>query len=338
MTPFVDILILNYNGWRDTIECLESVLRMDYPSYRIVLCDNGSSDDSLEHIRRWANGDLAPERRPGMARVIEGCVSPPLPKPIPLAEVGISSPADVAQSRLVLFPVGHNGGFAAGNNAGIRLSQADGRAAYLWLLNNDTVVAPDALSQLVGVAERDPRIGVVGGTMLHYGAADRVQFGAGGVVRLATGAVTRINQQDVPRSNIDPASDDFNFVCGGCLLVRVGTLDAAGLLDERFFMYAEDSDLCLRITSRGFTLAYAADAYVWHKGGASSIVGSPFNDYQNVRSSLLLVHKWRPRHVPLALAYWMYRAVAPKIWRRQWPRLAAVLRAYRDAIRDMQSV
>ena len=243
-------------------------------------------------------------------------------KPVAFAEVR-DDRAISGEVRVVMMPLERNGGFAAGNNAGIRFSRRDGRAQYVWLLNNDTVVAANALSGLVRAAEADDTLGAVGGTMLYYADPSVVQFAPGGTVRLSTGAMA--------------ATREFNFICGGCLLVRSKVFDEIGLLDERFFVYAEDSDFCLRIGDGGWKMGYAPDAIVWHKGGGTTVNGSPFHDYHNVRSSLLLVHKWRPASVPVALGYWMYRAVAPKILRGQWRRLPAVMRAYADALRYMRS-
>jgi GT2 family glycosyltransferase len=337
MTPLVDIVLLNYNGWRHTIECLESVFRLERASYRVLLVDNGSTDDSLDRIRAWANGALTADVDDRIAPEIRRHVVPPVPKPIAYSETERAEADPAADAPLVILALGRNGGFAFGNNAGMRFSRRQRRAEYLWLLNNDTVVAPDALAELVRVAESQDRIGAVGGSMLHYDAPEVVQFGSGATVQLTTGAVTRVNQGGVRRAAIDAAADDFNFVCGGCLLVRAAAVDAIGFLDERFFIYAEDSDYCLRISNGGWKMAYAANAFVWHKGGGTMSNGSPFHDYHNLRSSLLLVHKWRRRRVPIALAYWLYRAVAPKIWRRQWHRLPAVARAYSDAVRYMRS-
>src|SRR5262249_7637408 len=154
----------------------------------------------------------------------------------------------------------------------------DGRAAFAWLLNNDTIVAPDSLAALVREAERDPQCGAVGGTMLHYYTPDVVQLASGATVSLVTGAVTRLHQGGIPRSELSSTANDYNFVCGGCLLVRREAVDAIGLFDERFFMYGEDADYCLRLTKGGWRIAYAADALVWHKGGGTAIAGSPVHD------------------------------------------------------------
>src|SRR5215216_1455804 len=79
--PRVHILLLNFNGWRDTLECLESVLRLDYPDFRVIVCDNGSSDGSVDRITAWAEGsEPAPKSDiPSLARLVD----PPIGKPVP---------------------------------------------------------------------------------------------------------------------------------------------------------------------------------------------------------------------------------------------------------------
>ncbi|MBA3889498.1 MAG: glycosyltransferase, partial [Gemmatimonadaceae bacterium] len=323
------VLILNYNGWRDTITCLESVLRLDYPDFRVVVCDNASSDGSVEEIVAWAEG-----RRPA---VVPGPNLPvaiaPVEKPVAWvvldraeAEQGNASGVSPA---LTVIRTGDNRGFAAGNNVGLRHVLAMGTSDHVWLLNNDTVTAPDALRHLVAEAEHDPLTGAVGGTLLELHDPERVQLMAGGTVAFwgslssQTGAGTSRN---APRPR--PALD---FISGGCLLVRTAAVRAAGLLDERFFMYGEDADWSRRIVAAGYRLSYAPAAEVWHKGGGTAGHRSPLHDYHSVRSSLLYVHKHRPRGFRVAAAYCVYRCLLPKIVRGQWARARAVRRAFRDA-------
>ena len=120
----VTIILLNWNGKEDTIECLESLKHITYPNYEILLVDNGSTDGSVECFR---------ERYPGM-EIIEN---------------------------------GENLGFAEGNNVGIRRAMDEG-ADYVLLLNNDTVVDPEFLGELVKVGESDPKIGIVGPKICYY--------------------------------------------------------------------------------------------------------------------------------------------------------------------------
>jgi GT2 family glycosyltransferase len=336
MNPLVDIVILNHNTAGHTIECLESVMRMDYPSFRVILCDNRSTDDSLERLRAWLSGRSAFDPSPVPERFQE-LVSPPVAKPIPFVEAQVGSPMDIGDASVVILRLDRNAGFAGGNNPALDLSLRDGRAAFAWILNNDVVVARDALTRLVEVAETDARIAAVGATLLEYHAPDTVQAASGGTVSCWTGRVTSSHQLGVAHEALDRSSTEYNFVSCCSLLARREALAAIGLLDERFFIYAEDGDFSLRMSHAGWRLAYAPDALVWHKGSATTVRGSPFNDYHQVRSSLLFVHKWARGRMPVAFAYWCYRGLGPKLMRRQWSRVAAVCRAFADVFREIRA-
>jgi GT2 family glycosyltransferase len=113
----VAVALLNYNGWRYTLECVESLGHLDYPRWYAVVVDNGSTDDSEERIRAWARGEVKVEsayvRKPGWG------------KPVQLAEYEGEPPEEQvmegeAGAKLVLIRLSENRGFAAGNNFAIR--------------------------------------------------------------------------------------------------------------------------------------------------------------------------------------------------------------------------
>jgi GT2 family glycosyltransferase len=138
MYPLTYILILNWNGWRDTIECLESVLRINYPNYRVIVCDNKSTDNSYDNIKGWAHGYLSVHTTE--SNPLRGLSFPPIPKPVPyeeydhlLAEKG-GKPQE--SEKLILIQNGDNLGFAGGNNVGLRYAMARADFEYIWLLNN----------------------------------------------------------------------------------------------------------------------------------------------------------------------------------------------------------
>jgi GT2 family glycosyltransferase len=332
MQPLVDIVLLNHNTWRHTIECLESVLRSDYPRFRVIISDNLSTNDSLERIRAWLSG-IETFDASAVPFPMRDCVAPPVAKPIAFVEGDAGAAFDTGRAPVVILRGASNAGFAGGNNAALNLILAERRAAFAWILNNDTVVAPDCLSRMVETITADDRIGAVGNTILEYGAPEVVQVASGGTISCTTGRVVRANQSGVARSSVDQHSTDYNFVTCCSLLARCTAFESAGLLDERFFIYTEDGDFGLRLSAAGWKLGYAAAAVIWHKGSTTTVSGSPFNDYHHIRSCLLFVHKWRPARLPAAFAYWLYRGLAPKLVRRQWTRAEAVIRAFRDAIR-----
>lgn len=320
--PPVHILLVNYNGCRDTLECLESLFRLDYPDFRVIVCDNGSTDDSVEHLQRWANGrELS---TPPDVLALRHLAEPPVAKPVRYviygraeAERGGTAGAD---APLIVVCTGDNLGFAGGNNVGLRYLRARNQTGLVWILNNDTIVESSTLRELVTELDRNPPLAAVGGTLFWYDRPDTVQVAGGWCVSLWNGFSR-------PRAGNHAR---FDFISGACILVRLEVLDTVGLLDERYFLYSEEVDWCLRMRRWGLELGYAENARVWHKEGRTMRRQGDWWDYYSVRSSLLLVHKFRPARVPVALMWSIYRCVLPKIARGQWRRLRAVIRAYGD--------
>lgn len=328
----VSILVLNWNGWRDTIECLESVLHLDYPSWNAVVCDNASTDDSIARIREWASGarDVGFEGPEPLRHL----VAPQAKRPIGVTELSREQAergeAAFAHRGLVIVRNSENSGFAAGNNVGLRHIQSVGVARYVWILNNDTVVAPSSLTKLVSTAASTERVGAVGATIYEYFAPTDVQHAAGGGFGPWHSLGTTPKSVGSRASAAGGVEADIDYITGASVLIPLETIARVGLISDEYFMYGEDVDYSLRIRQAGLKLLYAAAAQVWHKGGAAIGHGSPRHDYYAVRNALHLVAKYHPRMTPLSLTYLFYRVVLPKLARGQWSRLAIVARAYRD--------
>jgi GT2 family glycosyltransferase len=147
-SPLVAISILNWNGWRDTLECLESVRRLDYPNYLTVVVDNGSWDDSAERIKAWAHENL------GAGHVLADYAQEiAFQGGDPQTEQALEYAPSPA--RLALIRNEENLGFPGGNNVSIHYALKRPRAAdYVFPLNNDTAVEEDCLTHLVGAAQK----------------------------------------------------------------------------------------------------------------------------------------------------------------------------------------
>ncbi|MGQ9550280.1 MAG: glycosyltransferase family 2 protein, partial [Roseiflexus sp.] len=156
---------------------------------------------------------------------------------------------------------GANLGFAAGNNIGLQYALRHGYD-YALLLNNDTEVAPDFLTRLIDVAVSDPTIGAVGPTITYYERPDLI-WSAGGMIDWRYG-ITRMRANEVD-SRQHHESVDVDFVTGCALLVKRAVLERAGLLDERFFMYFEETEWCVRIRRAGFRIVHVPQSRVLHK-------------------------------------------------------------------------
>ena len=309
----VAIILLNWNGWQDTVECLESLLRLEYPSFRILVCDNGSSDDSIHEIKTWA------ERRNLSHAVCQRAE----------AEAGGTPAAD---TLLTIISNDENLGFAGGNNIGLRYVMARSEADYCWLLNNDTVVEPDALTHLVARMEHQPDVGICGSTIRLYHDRNRIQALGGGHYCRWIGLPWHYGRFTQGDKDIDQMQAEawMNYVEGASMLVSRQFLDEVGLLCEDYFLYFEEADWAIRAKGR-FKLGYAAQSIVYHKVGGS--IGTSSNpakmsytsDYFNIRNRLLFTRRFYPSALPTVRLV-IFGAMLLRLCLGKWKRAAMVFR------------
>jgi GT2 family glycosyltransferase len=315
-------IVVNYNGWRDTVECLDSLLRSDYADLRILVCDNASTDNSVDAILAWAGttrGEAAGDAKP--LRLVV-CTAGEL-----------STPGDERDAaRVVLVRSGSNLGFAGANNIALRYAVRRDPHAYALLINNDAIMAPNAIREMVAHAESRDNVGAVGATVLRYDRPDRVETLAGARFNRLHGLV-EWNHVDMARAAQRPDAVDIDFIAGCCLMVPCSTVARIGFMDEGYFLYGEDADWCLRMRRAGLTLTYCPSAEIWHKGGGTVVYRSPLHDYYAVRGTLMVLHKHFPLMLPIALVHALLRFLFPKLLRGEWDRLRAAARGYRDFIR-----
>jgi GT2 family glycosyltransferase len=332
----VYVVLVNWNGWRDTIECLESLFRSRYsPSFRVVVCDNASTDGSLDKIRDWATGRVKVERNAGDALAM--FVLPPVAKPIPhvvRSRIEAEQPAAVgsADALLTLIDVGVNLGFAGGCNVGMRYALRDAGCGYVWLLNNDTVVDPDALNAVVRRLRARPDAGQCGSRILSFSAPSLVQARGGERYNRWLASSRPIGAGRPAAEHVDAATveRDMSYVAGASLCVTRAFIEQVGLLDESYFLYGEELDWLARARGR-FALAYAHDSIVYHKEGStigSSRDGasrSALSDYYMVRSRVRFTWKHARLALPTVVLGVLVAGIN-RIRRRQLDRALAILR------------
>ena len=169
--------------------------------------------------------------------------------------------------ELTILENARNLGYAGGNNAGIRVARTRG-ADYVQIVNSDTEMTPDLLSELVRVAESDPRIAVVGPRNLLLEEPSRL-WGAYGELTYGPFVVRNAGERALDGSQWQVVRD-VDSVIGNGYLWRCSALDAVGLLDEELFGYHEDLDWSVRARRAGYRVVYAGTAAILHKGGSSS--------------------------------------------------------------------
>jgi GT2 family glycosyltransferase len=288
--PLVYIVIVNFHGWQDTLECLASLEKLSYRNYKIVVVDNASQDDSMKILRQH-------------------------------------------YSNLMLIESKKNLGFAGANNVGIREAQRQG-ANYIWLLNNDTVVDPYALTALVEKMEDDKTIGMCGSSLIYYANRTYLQARAGGTYHKWTGATFHVGEDEEVSKTVEVTTVEANldYLVGASILVRVSLIEQIGLLPEHYFLYYEDVDWGLRAKALS-RLGYAPDSKVYHKVGSS--IGTTQDqknnekrfrsEYYSVRSRLLLTRTFYPYALPSVYAS-LWLRVLIRLVRGEWMRVKTLTR------------
>lgn len=282
----VAIVVLNYNGYLDTMQCLGSLGRASYKNMETIVVDNASTDSSFEQIHRYLSNL-------GIAHV---CVD----------ENAIGQCKDLPQ-RVFLVQASENRGYAAGNNVGIRLA-VQRRAEYVLILNNDTLVDEAFLEPLVHYADTYERVGAVGPMIIDSDnnitrvCARRRPVAGDFFFRLGIGRKILPNNRWIRRHTYSGEYDfdepmEVDVLSGACLLLKGSALEKTGLLDENTFLYLEEFILHERLRSVGLTSAVVPASRIVHKEG-QTIAKIPSKAAQAAQERSLRYYWTQYRHYP----------------------------------------
>jgi GT2 family glycosyltransferase len=234
----LSIIIVNYNTYTLTKQTIESIIQKKHPfQYEIILVDNASIDGSIENLQKEFN-DL------------------------------------ILQGILQIFINEANLGFAKANNIGMRIA----KGKYILLLNSDTVVKDDCLEKCLAEMEKDTNIGALGCKVVlsdgHFDHACKRGFPTPKaslyyLLKLYKKDPIKYGQYDALHLHEDEVGE-VDCLMGAFMLMRKDVLNEVGLLDEDFFMYGEDIDLCYRIKEGGYKILYYPKAQIIHYKGGSS--------------------------------------------------------------------
>ena len=291
----VCIVLVNFNGHDDTVECLESVLKSNHTNFQVVVVDNSDSESSLYQLEQWAKGNGHP-----IQTKFPEIVFPEERKPVPFrifSEDELLQVDHRVEERILFVRSKKNRGFAAGNNIAIRYFTAINQFDFLWLLNNDTVIRKDTLSALSDCANSlKPGVGILGGKLLQYYNPERLQA-LGGIYYKWFGKMREIGSDNLDRGQWDQATFRLDYIIGASMFVRKEFIQSVGPMEEDYFLYFEELDWALRGKRKEWKLAFCPKAIVYHKLGASTGSQksvSEISDFYFVRNRILIARKFFP--------------------------------------------
>lgn len=192
----------------------------------------------------------------------------------------------------------NNAGYAGNNNVGIRAAIVQG-AEWVFVLNEDTILAPDCITHMVSIGESSPDIGIVGPMVYHYDEPSVIQSAGGNMD--PWWFPSHIGKNEVDQGQF-PAPRPVDWISGCAIMVRGTTIAQIGQLDERFFYYWEETEWCLRARVNGWRIIHVPQAKLWHKGVQRDYRPAPYVTYYSTRNRFLMLSKHR---APLYIRFYV---------------------------------
>lgn len=269
----VFIVVLNWNRFEETRDCLNSLKKMIVPvdvELSVIVVDNNSQDGSIKKLQDLKIKDL----------------------------------------NINFLENKENLGYAGGNNTGMCYALEHG-AEWVTVLNNDTRVAEDLLQNLMEAGKKYKHVGIISpkiyfekGFEYHkkYKKSElgKVIWYAGGKIDWDNVYGSNMGVDEVDMGQFEKVQE-IDFATGACMFINAKALSDIGLFNESYFLYMEDDELSIRIKEAGYRIIYYPKGMLWHKVAQSSKIGSGLNDYFLSRNRMLFGMKYAKFRTKLAL-------------------------------------
>lgn len=298
MEPAVCIIILNWNCYEVTRDCLNSLSSIAYTNFKVIVVDNGSHDASIDKLKN-----------------------------------------EFSDTFLDCVELEVNHGFTGGNNIGIEYALEKYAPDYYLLLNNDTVVDKFFLKEMIEPFLNNPDCFAVVPKIYYYDQKEILWF-AGGHVNRLTGLAKQYGRHKIDTDKYNHQKK-ITFMNGCASLISKEAITELGLLDDRFFIYSEDTDYSLRILESNHSIIYAPKAFLYHKVSyaSESNRGKWFVFYLATRNIIFLQKKHLPKFlIPVfAIAFgvrWVMYLTLKLTVLRDFKSVRAIYQGVEDGIRN----
>ncbi len=261
----LSIVLLNWNGHEDTVECLNSLKNLNYDDFNIYLVDNNSQRNSVEYIIDYLeNQDYYSHAMVTSNKLDEY--------------------TDDVDLLFILNDV--NAGFAGGNNVALEYLIKYDVCEYVLLLNNDTIVSSDFVNALFDKYNQEDNVAFVGATHYYYDDNNSIQTVGGGIIDWKHGECMAVRQKN--------QYDTYDFITGSCVFMPIAVLREVGPISTDYFMYWEDVDWSTVAHKKGYNLVVSDYGCIYHKEGSS--IKSLSRIYYHTANRILFMKKHSDRN------------------------------------------
>lgn len=283
------IIIVNYNGWKDTIECLKSILEIK-DNFEIIVVDNCSKNNSIEQIEEWC-------QKTNIKFLIVKKEK---------EQFYFNSKTNY-NIRVALIKNNENRGFSAGNNVGINFALQQNDADYFWFLNNDTIIENRALQNMI-LFLRKNNLDITSSIICYHNNKELIQA-IGTYIDKPYFHMPRLGD-GVNIHNLDQIKLNkiYSFPGASFLLSKKGLEKIGNKFDESYDFYYEEAELGANFREKDLKYDFCRDSIIWHKGGAS-FSDNFFGIYHMTRSQMIFVKRHFPKYLIFVISYSVLRII-----------------------------
>jgi GT2 family glycosyltransferase len=281
MTPSVAAVVLNWNNWELTQNCVNSLFRSSCVPDIVVVVDNDSSDDSPAKLKKFLDGRCSSTKAESEAHLVGNLSRFP-------------------DKEFVLILASHNNGFAAGNNIGISWLVSNRSTEFMWILNNDTEVHSSCLASITEQIPNYPDVEIWGSTIVSSDTG-LIQYGGGGFYNPIT-SMAKPYKEGLGLETLSDVScfRGLDYISGAAMLVKAELFQRTSGFEESFFLYYEELDLAKKLTP--MKMAWCPSSVVYHQGSAT--IGGSHSEIAQYHENLS-TFKFTALNYPLYLPFVM---------------------------------
>lgn len=311
---FVYIVLINYNGWEHTVECVDSIFRNSYQNFKIVIVDNNSTAE-LKIEQNFCN-DFSKNMK------------------IIFAEKGSLTDYNANDKQILLIKNNSNDGFAAGCNCAFNYIRKQDDYKYVWLLGSDNVIDKNALNNLIEYMKKANDVALCGSISLSYYQRHIIQCAGVGIYNKWTSLSRHllVDKNVNVLDNLDYKKilkNKITYIYGNSMLFSKEFFMNMQRIPENYFIYYEELEIMQQLKNLNMKFGIALDSFVYHKEGSSTggraKTKSLIADYYGVRNRILFTKKYYKYCLP-TIYLGLILAIINRIRRKQFARIPMILK------------